>query len=48
VGYNKTSKVYMIFIPAWRKTIVSRYVKFEENLESRKSHELPPVAEDKE
>jgi hypothetical protein len=48
VGYNETSKAYRIFIPAQRKTIVSRDVKFEENLASRKSHELPPVAEDEE
>jgi hypothetical protein len=47
-GYNETSKAYKIFIPTQRKTIVSRDVKFEENLASRKSHELPPVAEDEE
>jgi hypothetical protein len=41
VGYNETSKAYRIFIPAQRKTMVSRDVKFEENLASRKSHELP-------
>jgi hypothetical protein len=48
VGYNETSKAYMIFIPMQRKTIVRRDVKFEENLASRKSHELPPVVEDEE
>jgi hypothetical protein len=47
-GYNEISKAYRIFIPAQRKTIVSRDVKFEENLASRKSHELPPLAEDEE
>jgi hypothetical protein len=35
VGYNETSKDYKIFIPAQRKIVVSRYVKFEENLASR-------------
>jgi hypothetical protein len=48
VGYNNTSKAYKIFIPTQRKTIVSRDVKFEENLASRKSHELPPVAKEEE
>jgi hypothetical protein len=47
VGYNETSKSYRIFIQMQRKTIVSRDVKFEENLASSKSHELPPMAEDK-
>jgi hypothetical protein len=40
VGYNETSKAYMIFIPVQQKTMVSRDVKFEENLASRKSHDL--------
>jgi hypothetical protein len=48
VGYSKTLKAYRIFITMQRKTVVSKDVKFEENLASRKSHELPPVAEDKE
>jgi hypothetical protein len=48
VGYSKTSKAYKIFILAWRKTVVSIDVKFEENLASRKSHELLPMAEDEE
>jgi hypothetical protein len=48
VGYSEISKVYRIFIPAQRKIAVSRDVKFKENLASRKSHELPPVAEDEE
>jgi hypothetical protein len=48
VGYSETSKAYKIFIPVQRKTIVSKDVKFEENLASRKSLELPPMAEDEE
>jgi hypothetical protein len=47
VGYSETSKDYKIFILERRKTIVSRDVKFKENLACRKSRELPPVAEDK-
>jgi hypothetical protein len=39
VGYSDTSKVYMVYIPEKRKTIVSRDVKFEENFASKKSHE---------
>jgi hypothetical protein len=48
VGYSETSKAYRIFILAQRKKIVSRDVKFEENLAFRKSHELRPVEEDEE
>jgi hypothetical protein len=43
LGYIETSKAYRIFIPAQRKIVVRRDVKFEENLASRKSHELPPM-----
>jgi len=48
VGYCKTSKAYRIFIPAQRKTIVSRDVKFEENLASRSTQESSAVTEDEE
>jgi hypothetical protein len=48
MGYNETSKPYRIFITAQRKIVVSRDVKFKENLAARKSHELTPVAEDEE
>ena len=48
VGYSETSKAYKIFMPAQRKTTVSRDVKFEDNLAFRKSHELPAVTEDEE
>jgi hypothetical protein len=41
VGYNEISKAYRIFIPVQQKTMMSRDVKFEENLASRKSHVLP-------
>jgi hypothetical protein len=48
MGYIETSKAYRIFIPTQQKTLVSRDVKFEENLASRNSHELPLVAENEE
>ena len=48
VGYNETSKAYRIFIPVQQKKVVSRDVKFEENLASRKSRDLPQVEEDEE
>lgn len=51
IGYNnsETSKDYRIFIPTQRKTIVSKDVKFKENLASMKSHELHlAVPKDKE
>jgi hypothetical protein len=48
VGYNETSKAYRIFIPAQMKTVVSRDVKFDEHLTSRKSHEPLPLIEDEE
>ena len=48
VGYNETLKAYMIFMPAQLKIVVSRDVKFEENLASRKSRELTLVPEDEE
>jgi hypothetical protein len=46
VGYGETSKAYRIFIPAQRKTVVSRDVKFEENLAFRKTEETPTMTED--
>jgi hypothetical protein len=48
VGYNETSEAYRIFIPTQRRTVVSRDVKFKEDLASRKSHETLPVTEDEE
>jgi hypothetical protein len=45
VGYSEDSKAYRVFFPDQRKTVVSRDVKFEENLASRKSQDLPAVAE---
>jgi transposase InsO family protein len=41
VGYSEDSKAYRVFFPDQRKTVVSRDVKFEENLASRKSQDLP-------
>jgi hypothetical protein len=35
VGYNENSNAYMIFLPAHRKTFVSRDVNFKENMASR-------------
>lgn len=37
LGYNETSKAYMVFIPELSKAIVSRDVKFEEDFSTRKS-----------
>jgi hypothetical protein len=48
VGYSETSKVDKVYIPEQRKTVVSKDVKFEEDLASRKSHEPIPVIEDEE
>jgi hypothetical protein len=48
VGYNETSKAYRIFIPVQQKKVVSRDVKFEENLASRKSRETSAVTKDEE
>jgi hypothetical protein len=38
VRYGETSKAYKIFIPAHRKTVVSRDVKFEKDFASRETH----------
>jgi hypothetical protein len=43
VGYNETSKAYMVYILEHRKIAVGRDVKFEEGLASNKSHEPIPV-----
>jgi hypothetical protein len=48
MGYNETSKAYRIFIPVQWKTIVSRDVKFEENLASKSTQESSIVTKDKE
>ena len=48
VGYKETSKAYKISMPMQQNIVVSQDVKFEENLASRKSHELPSLAESKE
>jgi hypothetical protein len=48
VEYSETSKDYMIFIPAQWKTVVSRDVKFKENLACRRSRESSTVTEDEE
>jgi hypothetical protein len=47
IGYSETSKAYRVWIPAQRKIVVSRDVKFEEGLAYRKSHGPTPVTEDK-
>jgi hypothetical protein len=41
VGYSEDSKAYRVFLPDQHKTVVSRDVKFEENLASRKFWDLP-------
>lgn len=48
VGYNETLKAYRIIIPVRRKIFVSRDVKFEDNLASRKSQDLSPVTDNEE
>jgi hypothetical protein len=48
VGYSETSKAYRVYISKQRKTIVSKDVKFEEDVASKKSHEPTPVAKDEE
>jgi hypothetical protein len=48
VGYSETSKAYRIFILAQWKTVVSRDVKFEEKLASRRSQDSSAVTEDEE
>jgi hypothetical protein len=45
IGYSETSKAYRIWIPAQRKIVVSRDVRFEEGLAYRKSHE--PTSSDR-
>jgi hypothetical protein len=45
VGYSETSKAYCIYIPALKKTVVRRDVKFEEDRAFRKSHVSPTVEE---
>lgn len=48
VGYSETSKAYKVYIPGWRKIVVSRDLKFREDFASRKSHEPILVTEDEE
>ena len=40
VGYSETSKAFRIYILAWRKVVVRRDVKFEEDRAFRRSREL--------
>ena len=40
VGYSETSKAYRIYIPAKRKVVVRRDVKFEEERAFRRTREL--------
>jgi hypothetical protein len=48
LGYRETSKDYRIVIPVQRKIDVSRDVKFEENLASKRSQESSTVTKDEE
>lgn len=41
VGYNDDLKAYKIFTSSQWRRMVSRDVKFEENLTSKKYHDLP-------
>jgi hypothetical protein len=40
VGYNETSKAYRLHIPALRRVVVQRDVKFEEERTCKRSQEL--------
>jgi hypothetical protein len=40
VGYNETSKSYWLYIPALRRVVIWRYVKFEEERACRRLQEL--------
>jgi hypothetical protein len=44
VGYIKDSKAYRVFLTEQRRTVMSRDVKFEETLASRKYQDLLAVA----
>jgi hypothetical protein len=44
VGYSETSKAYQVYIPALRKTMVRRDVKFEEDRSLKKAHGIVPSA----
>jgi hypothetical protein len=46
LGYNETSNAYIIYILEQRKIVVSRDVKFEKDLASRKSREPIPMTND--
>jgi hypothetical protein len=48
VGYNETSKAYRVYIPALKKTMVRRDVRFEEEKAFRKSYDVPTTAGDQE
>jgi hypothetical protein len=48
VGYNETSKDYKIFILTQQKKVVRKYVKFEENLASKKFEDSSTMIEDEE
>jgi hypothetical protein len=45
VGYSETSKAYRVYIPALRRTVVRRDVRFEEDRAFRKSCGQMPVDE---
>jgi hypothetical protein len=45
VGYNEDSKAHKVFLTDQWWTVVSRAVKFQENLAFRKSQDLPTIVE---
>jgi hypothetical protein len=45
VGYSQTSKAYRVYIPALKRTVVRRDVRFEEDRAYRKSCGQMPVDE---
>jgi hypothetical protein len=48
VGYNETSKAYQIYTPGQRYVEVSQDVIFEEDLDFRRSQEIPTGGEEQE
>jgi hypothetical protein len=46
VGYNDTSTVFKVYIPTQQKTVVSRDVKFDEDVRSFSSQDSPSVIEE--
>jgi hypothetical protein len=48
VGYSETSKAYRVYVPALKKTMVKRDVRFEEEKAFGKSYDVPAAIGDQE